>query len=104
MIERLNQNDQSKLRIIKFYFDSMQTQFNIYNNLNYKTEDRFKAFDIAETFIKKLAEEFSLYYVIHDEDNEHSFIRPDCYREEYDDKYQRRIEIALNLKYDTGEE
>lgn len=45
-----------------------------------------------------------MYYTIYDEDDEHSFIRPDCYNDEYNDEYQTEVEKRLNITYDIGEE
>lgn len=100
----MSQINEQKLRVIEFLFRSMQTEFNIYNNLHYSQEYRFAAHDKADAFIQRLANEFGLYYTIHDEDDEHSFIRPDCYNDKYKHLYQKTIEQRLNLKYDIGEE
>lgn len=94
--------DQQRLRTIKYQFGQMQQQFNIYNNMNYTQERRFKAYDIAQKHIEEL-KKFGLYYTIWDEDEQNSYIRPDCYIEEYNDALQAIVEKMLNIQYQTGE-
>ncbi len=84
-------------------FAHFQREFEIYNNhKEYSRKARFAAVDRAQELIEEL-KEFGLYYTIYDEDDEHSYIRPDCYVDEYDEVHQNKIETLLDISYDTGE-
>lgn len=99
-----NQISQHTIRQIQWLFQQLQKNFDIYNDTEvYASQHRFEAYDTAMKYAERL-KPYGLYYIIHDEDDDNSFIRPDAYNEKYNGTIQKRIEKLANITYETGEE
>lgn len=91
--------DTQLLNQIRNRFELLQEDFNIYNDLGYEKEYRFEKYDQCQDHIEKLAE-LGVFYSIYDEDDETSYIRPDCYNEKYNQEFQERVERLLQIRFE----